>query len=117
MSTKKQAVKKQKNPVQLAQYRVTVKDRDGAEVVYDFDTLALHGGRQGEDSVIVQVFGRPEDVAELAESAKESMIVIRRHAMEHMIASKRQDRSNVKAKPAPRRKLPAKKVAPKTVKK
>lgn len=103
--------------MQLAQYRVTVKELNGIEAVYDFDTVVLHGGRQGEDSVLVQSLGRPEDVAELAESAKDSMVVIRRHAMEHMIASKRQDRSNVKAKPASRRKPAVKKAAPKAEKK
>lgn len=119
MPTKKQPAKKQKAPAQLRQYRLTVKDRDGAEVTHEFDTLVFHGTNKGEDSVIVQVHGRPEDVAELAESAKDSMVVIRRHAMEYMIATKRQDRAAAAVAPVKkaRRKPPAKKAAPKAAKK
>lgn len=117
------SIKKQKNPVQLRQYRVTVKDREGAEVTYEVDAIALHTVSQGDDSVNAQVFGRPEDVAELAENARDSMTVIRRHAMEHMIHVRRAQLAAASVVPAPksrsasRRKPAQKKAAPKVEKK
>jgi len=113
MSTKKQT----KKAAPSHAYRLSVLNRKGEALKHEFDTLILIGTSRGDETAHVEVHGAPEDVAELAESAKDSMVVIRRHAMEHMIASKRQVVSTGKAKPNPRRKLAVKKVAPKAEKK
>ncbi len=113
MSTKKQT----KKAAPSHAFRLTVLNRKGEALKHEFDTLILIGTSRGDEAAHVQVLGAPEDVAELAESAKDSMKVILRHATEHMIESKRQAVSTGKAKPNPRRKVAVKKAAPKAEKK